>query len=372
MKRRAFLGLTATLATAAAATAAGAFNGWTLISGGPQPLLVSARNDAQGVHYAVGYRLDGTQVFATPVAERCHDVVPHPSLPMALFVGRRPSTQSYLIDTRDGRLLQTLDSPAHRHFYGHAVFHKDGEWLYATENDTSDPGRGVIGVYRLNADAQRLERTDELSSHGLGPHQLLWMPDGETLVIANGGIRTEADSRVEMNLDAMEASLVLLGRDGTLHSREQLPERMNSVRHLAVARDGTVVSGQQYMGEMTDSAALLAIKRPGQPFQPFPLAEAQRLVMNQYTASVAIHDELRLLALTAPRGNRVFIWDLDTAALRLDAPLADCAGVGAVADGFVVTSGQGRCRLYDCRQATIATRPLELPAGLWDNHLRLA
>lgn len=364
LKRRTFLGL------AGAALATGALGGWTLLRNGTQPLLLSARDNAAGEHFAVGYRLDGSQVFATRVSERCHDVIAHPFLPMALFVGRRPSTQSYLIDSRDGRLLQTLDSPAQRHFYGHAVFHKDGEWLYATENDTSAPGRGVLGVYRLHD--ERLQRVDELSSHGLGPHQLLWLPDGETLVVANGGIRTEADSRVEMNLDAMESSLVLLGRDGSLLSKEQLPERMNSVRHLTVANDGTIVSGQQYMGDASDKVPLLAIKRPGQPFQHFPLGEAQRQAMNQYTASLAIHNELRLLALTAPRGNRLFIWDLDSAALRLDAPLADCAGVGAVAEGFVVSSGVGRCRLFDCRNAAISSRALQLPAGLWDNHLRLA
>jgi uncharacterized protein len=364
MQRRTFLGL------GAAALAAGALGGWQLIGNGQPPLLLSARDDGQGRHYAVGYRLDGGQAFATPVAERCHDVVPHPHLPLALFVGRRPSTQSYLIDTRDGRLLQTLDSPAQRHFYGHAVFHRSGEWLYATENDTAEPGRGVIGAYRLQAG--RLQRSGELSSHGVGPHQLLWMPDGETLVVANGGIRTEADSRVQMNLDAMESSLVLLTRDGRLLSKERLPERQNSVRHLAVAADGTVVSGQQYMGDASDAATLLAIKRPGQAFQAFPLGEAQRLAMTQYTASLAIHDELRLLALTAPRGNRLFIWDLDSAELRLDTPQPDCAGVGPVAEGFVVSSGVGRCRLFDCRAPRIASRPLQLPAGLWDNHLRLA
>ena len=369
IKRRAFLGLTgATLA--AGAVAAGAFAGWTLSDNGARPLLLSARNDATGKHYAVGYRLDGSQVFATLVSERCHDVVAHPSLPLALFVGRRPSTQSYLLDSRDGRLLQTLRTPAQRHFYGHAVFHKDGEWLYTTENDTSDPGRGVLGVYRLQG--RQLQRTGELSSHGLGPHQLLWLPDGETLVVANGGIRTEAESRVEMNLDSMDSSLVLLKRDGSPLSKEQLPERMNSVRHLAVASDGTIVSAQQYMGDPADPVPLLAIKRPGQAFQHFALGEAQRQAMNQYSASVAIHNELRLLALTAPRGNRVFIWDLDSAALRLDAPLADCAGVGAVAEGFVVSTGVGRCRLYDCRRNTITAQPLQLPAGLWDNHLRLA
>lgn len=365
MHRRTFLGLGGAL------LAASALGGWTLgRSAGQAPLLLSARDDADGRHYAVGYRLDGSRQFATPVAERCHDVVPHPALPLALFVGRRPSRESYLIDTRDGRLLQTVASPADRHFYGHAVFHRGGELLYSTENDTRDPGRGVVGVWRLQG--QRLVREAELSSHGIGPHQLLWLPDGETLVVANGGIRTEADSRAAMNLDAMEPSLVLLRRDGTLLSKEQLPERMNSVRHLAVASDGTVVSGQQYEGDPQDVAPLVAIKRPGQPFQPFPLGEAQRLAMHQYTASVAINSALRLLAITAPRGNRLFIWDLDSAAVRLDAPLADCAGVAACAEGFVVSSGQSRCRLYDCRQAEIRMQALELPAALWDNHLRLA
>ncbi len=344
--------------------------GWSLFRAqGGSPLLLSARDDAQGQHYAVGYRLDGSQVFATPVDQRCHDIIHHPDLPLALFVARRPGTESYLIDLRDGRLLQTLVSLSDRHFYGHGVIHKSGEWLYATENDTSDPGRGLLGVYRFVN--QRLVRSGELSTHGIGPHQVSWMPDGETLVIANGGIRTEAESRVEMNLNAMQPSLVLMQRDGTLLSKETLGQSMNSVRHLAIAHDGTIVAGQQFMGDAHEGAELLAIKRPGQAFVGFPLGEAQRQAMNQYTASVAVHSDLRLVALSAPRGNRFFIWELDSGTVRLDAPLADCAGVAAVADGFVVTSGQGRCRFYDCRQNQPVATALELPAGLWDNHLHV-
>ncbi len=363
MKRRVFLGLGGAL------VAASAVGGWTLTRHTEQPLLLSARDDADGRHYAVGYRLDGTRVFATPVNERCHDVYAHPHLPLAVFVGRRPSRESYLIDSRDGTLLQVLASPPDRHFYGHGVFHSSGDWFYSTENDTADAGRGVLGIYRV--EERRLVRTGEHSTHGIGPHQLLWMPDGETLAIANGGIRTEADSRKMMNLDAMEPSLVLLHRDGTLVSKEQLPEQMNSVRHLAVAADGTVVSGQQYEGDPMDAVPLLAIKRPGQAFQAFPLGEAQRQTMNQYTASLAIHDDLRLLAVTAPRGNKVFFWDLDSAALREEIHLPDCAGVAAVAQGFVVSSGQGRCRLIDCSAGRFVSTALQLPAGLWDNHLRL-
>ncbi|MFD2642226.1 DUF1513 domain-containing protein [Pseudomonas japonica] len=344
--------------------------GWTLLRRKDQPpLLLSARDDADGQHYAVGYRLDGTQVFATRVAQRCHDIINHPQLPIALFVARRPGTESYLIDLRDGRLLQTLVSQPNRHFYGHAVIHQSGDWLYATENDTTDPGRGVLGVYRF--EGERLVHSGELSTHGIGPHQVSWLPDGETLVVANGGIRTEAESRVEMNLDAMQPSLVLMRRDGSLISKETLGQQMNSVRHLAIASDGTVIACQQFMGDAHETAELLAIKRPGQPFEAFPVPEHQLHSMAQYTASVAVHSELRLVAMTAPRANRLFIWNLDDASVRLDAPMPDCAGVGAVADGFVVTSGQGRCRLYDCRQNELIGQPLQLPSGLWDNHLHL-
>ena len=344
--------------------------GWTLLRQKEQPpLLLSARDDADGQHYAVGYRLDGTQVFATRVAQRCHDIINHPELPIALFVARRPGTESYLVDLRDGRLLQTLVSQPNRHFYGHAVIHKSGEWLYATENDTTDPGRGVLGVYRF--EGERLVHSGEIPTHGIGPHEVAWLPDGETLIVANGGIRTEAESRVEMNLDAMEPSLVLMHRDGSLISKETLGQQMNSVRHLAIGTDGTVVACQQFMGDAHETAELLAIKRPGQPFEAFPVPEHQLQSMAQYTASVAVHSELRLVAMTAPRANRLFIWNLNDASVRLDAPMPDCAGVGAVADGFVVTSGQGRCRLYDCRKDVPVGQPLQLPSGLWDNHLHL-
>nr|WP_019366749.1 DUF1513 domain-containing protein [Pseudomonas luteola] len=342
---------------------------WTFTSGSQEPLLLSARDDVDGRHFAVGYRLNGKPVFVTEVTQRCHAIVTHPSEPFAVFVARRPGTQSYVIDLRDGKLVQTLDSPANRHFYGHGVFHAEGTWFYATENDTTDPGRGLLSAYRFSDGA--LIRSHELSTHGLGPHEVAWMPDGETFVVANGGIRTEAESRVEMNLDAMEPSLVLMSRSGELLSKETLDLQMNSVRHLAIAKDGTILACQQYMGAATDAAAMLGIKRPGEAFKAFPVAETQRQSMVQYTASVAVHDELRLVALTAPRGNRFFIWDLDSGMLRLDAPLPDCAGVGTAASGFVVTSGQGRCRHYDCRQTQIVMKPLELPSGLWDNHLLL-
>ena len=45
--------------------------GWTLFKQKDKsPLLLSARDDTDGKHYAVGYRLDGTRMFATEVELR--------------------------------------------------------------------------------------------------------------------------------------------------------------------------------------------------------------------------------------------------------------------------------------------------------------
>jgi len=53
------------------------------------------------------------------------------------------------------------------------------------------------------------------------------------------------------------------------------------------------------------------------------------------------------------------------------APRPAGPGVGGGAGGFWGTWGQGGCRYYDGRQANLLAKPLELPAGLWDNHLHL-
>src|SRR5690554_2892287 len=124
MQRRTFL------AASLAALAGSAVLGWRLWPQGRQPVLLSARDNAQGKHFAVGYSLAGEQLFATQVTERCHVICVHPSLPLALFTGRRAWTESYLTELQTGRVLQTIVTPANRHFQGHAVCDSRGARLY--------------------------------------------------------------------------------------------------------------------------------------------------------------------------------------------------------------------------------------------------
>ena len=77
-----------------------------------------------------------------------------------------------------------------------------------TENDTVSLA-GKIGIYDAN---NAYKKIAEFDSHGIGPHELIMHPDGDTLVIANGGIKTEQASREELNLDSMRPSLTYLNR----------------------------------------------------------------------------------------------------------------------------------------------------------------
>lgn len=338
------------------------------------PLLLAARSDAQG-HRCVGFGLDGRERFATRVPQRCHAIVPHPQLPLVAFIARRPGTHVYLLDSRNGAVLQTLEARPDRHFYGHGLFDAAGHTLYLSENDTSSPGRGLLGVYRLQGGAQpRLLRQGEIATHGIEPHQFAWLPGETALVVANGGMRTEAGSRQALD-DRVDSSLVLLARDGRLLSHERLDEPRTSIRHLAVARDGSVVTAQQYVPgaglELAEQPPLLAIRRPGGTLQPLPLDAAQCQAMERYCASVAVHSGLGWLAVTSPRGNRLQVWSL-TGQPLLDEPLADCAGLVAVRDGFIASSGLAGCRHLRASGGGVVVERLPLPAGGWDNHLALA
>jgi len=338
-----------------------------------QPALLSARNDVNGKHWCVSYALDGTEHFRTEVPQRCHDVLHHPTLPLALFVARRPGTHCYLIDARSGDLLQTLEARSDRHFYGHGLFDHDGT-LYLAENDTNEPGRGVLGIYQWKNN--RLEFSTEISTHGIEPHQFVWLPDNTGFAIANGGIRTEAGSRTALN-ETIESSLVLINKNGVLISKETLASG-NSIRHIAAASDGTIVTAQQFSAPTNNeenagnnSAELLAIKRPLQPLTIFPVNSETEKQLQAYSASVAIHSENRWLAVTAPRGNRLLLWHLDTGEQLLDFAVQDCAGITSTASGFIVSSGEGSCRSVQQQAGLISVKPLPLPTGGWDNHLLL-
>jgi hypothetical protein len=224
-----------------------------------------------------------------------------------------------------------------------------------TENDTVSLA-GKIGIYDANNAYQKIA---EFDSHGIGPHELVMHPDGETLVIANGGIKTEQASREELNLDTMRPSLVYLNRhDGKLLEQVIPEHNQMSVRHLAIHDDGTVMIGIQFQGEKHINVPLvLTHKRGDSNFKPLIMPNNQWQRFHQYIASVAVDSDRNLLCVTTPIGGCAAIYDLHTRELIDDVSLPDCAGASVSSNigtstsriddpiessGFIVSDGQGQ------------------------------
>ena len=324
-------------------------------------------------------------VWQTTMPERVHDIVLQPVVSDKvntvdnhlnhhqsrdiIVLGRRPSESFWVLDSATGQVKFALKAADNRHFYGHACYSLDGSKLYVTENETLSLV-GKIGIYDVHSEYEKIA---EFDSYGIGPHELIMHPDGDTLVIANGGIKTEQASREELNLDTMRPSLVYLNRhDGSLLEQIVPEHNQMSVRHLAIHNDGTVMIGIQFQGERHINVPLvLTHKRGDTSFQPLSMPNDKWQRFHQYIASVAIDSERNLLCVTTPIGGCAAIFDLTTYQLIDAVSLLDCAGAAVCSSkidndinnhseseksGFIVSDGQGQLtRLCINHSKTVAS-----------------
>ena len=335
-------------------------------------LYLSARADEAGGFRVSGFDPDGRPAFDLPLPARGHSFAIRPDGRVAVHFARRPGSFAQVIDLDRGLVLHEIETPDDRHFYGHGAFSPDGRLLYATENDFAAE-RGVLGVYDT---ADRFRRVGELPSHGIGPHELRLMADGETLVVANGGILTRPDlPRVKLNLPTMAPSLAYIDRrDGKLLQEVRLPADLHqlSIRHLALGRDDTVAMAMQYQGPAGDFVPLVATHRRRGPVTLFDGPDAVLRSMAHYCGSTAFDVEGRVLAVSAPRGNRITFWDSATGAHLSSVPVQDGCGVAPTArpGQFLASSGRGGVMAIDARTGALTpVRSDFLAAGHWDNHM---
>ena len=262
-------------------------------------------------------------------------------------------------------------------FCGHGAFDPQGKLLHVTELEY-DTGDGVIGVYDA---ANGYARVSEYRSGGLDPHEIRLLPDGETLVVANGGILTDPDAPgIKLNVDDMDSSLAYIGlRDGRIRHVARLPDELSqlSLRHLAVAPDGMVAVVMQYEGPSSDRVPLIAFSRPGEPLRTLELPDRVLGRLRSYCGSAAFDMTGQVLATTSPVGGVTVLWDRASSSCLGYIEIADGCGLApATTGGFLVTSGQGGGFAVRADGAQIARSRIAskfLDDGRWDNHmLRLA
>jgi hypothetical protein len=213
---------------------------------------------------------------------------------------------------------------------------------------------------------------------GVGPHELLLMPDGATLVVANGGIRTHPErDRAKLNLDSMAPSLAYLDlADGTLRGDYRLAEERHqlSIRHIAVLGTGGVAIAMQYEGDMRDRVPLVGIHE-GDRIRLLEAPAEVQAQMRQYGGSVAVDRGGSLIAVSAPRGNLITFWDAAAGAYLTSTLVAAGCGVAPTEQpgAFLITSGLGEVMRFEPKSGRrTMLEPAGLPGSGWDNHLRMA
>lgn len=320
----------------------------------------------EGGYGVVGLSQQRQVLWQTPMPERVHDIVVQPKIgdgcQEVTVMGRRPSEHFWVLDSATGSVRCHITAASDRHFYGHACYSLDGSRLYVTENDTTTLA-GKIGIYEV---ARGYKKIAEFDSYGIGPHELVMHPDNETLIIANGGIKTEKASRDELNLDTMRPSLVYLNRhDGRL-LEQILPEHNQmSIRHLDIHDNGSVMIGIQFQGAPHLNVPLVLTHQRGDlDFKPLVMPDNQWHCFHQYIASVAVDSVHNLLCVTSPIGGCAVVYDLSTRQAIQTTQLPDCAGaaIHPHRSGFIVSDGQGGITALTADQSTAKDQSSTLPA----------
>lgn len=336
-----------------------------------EPCYVTARRRA-GRYEAVVLDAGGADLLRVPMPDRGHSFALDPARGRAVAFGRQPGFFAVAFDVAGRRPPQPLAAAEGRHFYGHGVFLPDGTRVLATENDYEN-GRAVLGVYDASPGG-RYRRLGEFDVGGTGSHEVVLLPDGRTVCVANGGILTHPDyGKLELNLATMRPSLVYLdAADGRILEKVELDASLHqlSIRHLGLAGDGSVWFGCQHVGPENEQPALVGRHRRGRQPELFPGPAEVLLGMRHYIGTVAADASGRIIATSSPVGGQVAYWDAGNGRCLGVTRLPDGCGVAPRAQGdFLASSGLGAMTHTGPGIDPRPVRPAD--AGLaWDNHLR--
>ncbi|WP_298916958.1 DUF1513 domain-containing protein [uncultured Roseobacter sp.] len=326
------------------------------------PTHLSAARTPEGAYILCGLRADGSLAFSVPLPDRGHAAAAHPSLSQAVAFARRPGVFAVVLDCATGISQHRIQAPAGRHFYGHGAFSRDGKTLFTTENDI-DTGAGRIGVWDA-ADGYR--RIADLSSNGIGPHEIIRLPNSDILAIANGGIRTHpASGRDKLNVDTMQPNLTLMDAEGRVRDTAVLPAELhqNSLRHIAAFPDGRVACAFQWQGDPFAAPSIAGVYAPEDGLQLAPMSDQTLRGLDGYAGSVAVLGTEHM-AVTFPRGGLMQRINVKTDE-TLDLWRGDVCGVAPARWGGLATDGLGGVQRVEAHGFTkVAQYNLA-----FDNHL---
>lgn len=327
-----------------------------------------AAGGVTGGYAALALDGGGVPLWRCDLTARAHDIAVRRESGLCAVIDRKPGEMARICDLATGIVKSALLPLSGCTFDGHAVFSTDGTALFTTQSAIAGQF-GQIVVYDLASG--RVSR--HFPSHGIEPHELIWLQPDQLLAIGNGGI---VDRR---SADPIDSSLVLINAaDGSLCRQWILDDELEtlSIRHLASLTGDRVAFAAQDQDAATDVRPLLGIAdlAGGLNFLTLPAAIHRRL--DGYIGGVAVDSDGDFVVATAPRGGLALFWSASDRRHLGAVEMSDVCGVAATGEAgtFHLTSGHGgqrRVRI-DIASGGISEFQLNSPPVArvqWDNHL---
>lgn len=292
---------------------------------------------------------------------RTHEVV--------IFARRPGTTMSVIRLSEPDTEPLVIHSNTTRHFYGHGVFSRDYRFLFTTENDFENEV-GKIGVYDCD---DNYRKVSEFASSGIGPHEIILMPDGRTLVIANGGIITHPMMpRRKLNINAMEPSLCFVDSiSGRLIEKFEFQNqelKQLSIRHIACNENGFVIIGMQWEGDPNIEPPILATADLSSGLELLTLPKGINRQFANYVGSVAYSSIDKRFIATSPRGGIYVTLGVDGTRVELSHLDDVCGAASNVGNrGFLVSSGLGLLKSATHKDNTV--NRIQANGYIFDNHM---
>lgn len=313
----------------------------------------------------------GNILWSTDLPARAHAPVLHPEQTIVGIVARRPGFYIDFFDIHQPSLIKRIEPVAEHHFYGHAIFSRDGQRLITQENHYPS-GQGKIFIRAWPSG----EVLQSFSSNGIGPHESVLLDD-DTLVIANGGLKTHPDhDRDILNLDTMAPNVTYVSlHDGRVLQQANNPKELHqlSIRHLDVNSQGIVALGFQHQGEPWEQVPLVGLSQANSDaIEVLEMPENVRMRFKQYCGSVRFDSTGEVLAISTPRGGLVAYWHVASKEFLGIDNCADVCGLAATHNPheFFLTSGNGKQLLSN--PVVNHTAVIKKHPGFhWDNHLNI-
>lgn len=285
---------------------------------------------------------------------------------------RRPGVEAVVVDIEEQNVKPAFTCTQGFHLLGHGCFNADGTRLYTAESDYIN-GQGKIVV----RDGETFKVLHVWDSGGIGPHEIKFMPDGKTLVVANGGLLTHPETgRKVHNLDTMQSNLCYLDvLSGECLEKVVVAESKASIRHIDIASDGSVAFAIQVQREAmstNDLVPLVGVHRRGTDLVFLQNHEVLLTQMQDYVGSVAVSDTHRVVGATSPKGNVAIFWDMNTQNIAGYHMLFDVCGITTCdhGDTFVLSNSAGELRYLSATTLKEdKSRRIVNTAINWDNHL---